>query len=178
MGWRIQKWPAMFYSSVTRLQPVTENLRIETVHKIAIKYVNDEIKLPLIILDTQSKFSGHLILAFDSLIWGFCRFNITDRILHGNKTWYLDLCRLPVTMIDVLYVHVYCTRFGKVFTTNCILNKILSIAWLNRKEIEFHSIEKKLNFTVTVMTFLCILVHVLVSLTLVRMIFYPGQRTI
>lgn len=72
--------------SVTRLQLVTENLRIETVHKIAIKYVNDEIKLPLIILDTQSKFSGHLILAFDSLIWGFCRFNITDRILHGNKT--------------------------------------------------------------------------------------------
>lgn len=64
---------------------VSENLRIETVHKIAIKYVNDEIKLPLIILDTQSKFSGHLILALDSLIWGFCRFNITDRILHGNK---------------------------------------------------------------------------------------------
>lgn len=135
MGWRIQKWPAMFYSSVTRLQLVTENLRIETVHKIAIKYVNDEIKLPLIILDTQSKFSGHLILAFDSLIWGFCRFNITDRILHGNKTWYLDLCRLPVTMIDVLYVHVYCTGYRKVFTTKCIL------------------------------------VHVLVSLTLVSMIF-------
>lgn len=75
------------------------------------------------------KFSGHLILAFDSLIWGFCRFNITDRILHGNKTWYLDLCRFTVTMIDVLYV------YRKVFTTKCILN------------------------------------HVLVSLTLVRMIF-------
>lgn len=172
MGWRIQKWPAMFHWSVTRLQLVTENLRIETVHKIAIKYVNDEIKLPLIILDTQSKFSGHLILAFDSLIWGFCRFNITDRILHGNKTWYLDLCRFTVTMIDVLYV--YCTGYRKVFTTKCILNKILSITWLNRKEIEFHSIEKKLNFTVTFMTFLCFLVHVLVSLTLVS----PGQRTI
>lgn len=132
MGWRIQKWPAMFHSLVTRLQLVTENLRIETVHKIAIKYVNDEIKLPLIILDTQSKFSGHLILAFDSLIWGFCRFNITDRILHGNKTWYLDLCRFTVTMIDM---YVYCTGYRKVFTTKCILN------------------------------------HVLVSLTLVRMIF-------
>lgn len=160
----------MFHSLVTRLQLVTENLRIETVHKIAIKYVNDEIKLPLIILDTQSKFSGHLILAFDSLIWGFCRFNITDRILHGNKTRYLDLCHLTVTMIDVLYV--YCTGYRKVFTTKCILNKILSInTWLNGKEIEFHSIEKKLNFTVTFMTFLCFLVHVLVSLTLVRMIF-------
>lgn len=74
-----------------------------------------------------------------------------------------------VTMIDVLYV--YCTGYRKVFTTKCILNKILSIAWLNRKEIEFHSIEKKLNFTVTFMTFLCFLVHVLVSLTLVSMIF-------
>lgn len=121
MGWRIQKWPAMFHSLVTRLQLVSENLRIETVHKIAIKYVNDEIKLPLIILDTQSKFSGHLILALDSLIWGFCRFNITDRILHGNKIWYLDLGCLN-TMIDALYV--YCMWHRKVLTT--ILNKILN----------------------------------------------------
>lgn len=78
--------------------------------------------------------------------------------------------------MHVLYV--YCTGYRKVLTTNCILNKILNFTWLNRKEIEFHSIEKKLNFTVTFMTFSCILVHVLVSLTLVRMIFYPGQGTI